>query len=651
MKRNWGLQSSRGRMIALFIVDILSVIIDSYLAIILRFKLDGIWVPEEYMNSVEHYMIINVITTVVIFAILNLYNRVWSYASVYEMFLIIGAAMLSTAFQAFGFGMLYMPIPRSYYFFYFILLSITTLATRFSYRILHALQNGWKKSTKHSRNTIVIGAGEAGNMIIKELKSSRYLNQRVVCVIDDNPSKKGKYIHGIRIIGGRDMIQQAAKKYDAEEIILAIPSASTKDTRDILRICNLTECKLKILPGMYQLINDEVGVSNLREVSIEDLLGRDTINIDLESVGQYVSNKRILVTGGGGSIGSELCRQIASHNPKLLVIFDIYENNAYDIQQELIRKYPNLKLEVLIGSVRNTSRIESVMEHYRPDVVFHAAAHKHVPLMEDSPNEAIKNNVFGTYKTARAADKYGVKKFVLISTDKAVNPTNIMGASKRLCEMIVQTFSKYSRTEYVIVRFGNVLGSNGSVIPLFKKQMEAGGPVTVTHPDVIRYFMTIPEAVSLVLQAGAYAHGGEIFVLDMGEPVKIADLAKNLIRLSGYTLGVNMEIKYTGLRPGEKLYEELLTKEEGLQKTENDLIFIGKPLEFDEVHFLSQLRELEKEAMEESPHIKERVASIISTYHIRPEDKKRDSEIFKELLNMGKISHEGPSVETDHKGI
>lgn len=651
MKRNWGLQSSRGRMIALFIVDILSVIIDSYLAIILRFKLDGIWVPEEYMNSVEHYMIINVITTVVIFAILNLYNRVWSYASVYEMFLIIGAAMLSTAFQAFGFGMLYMPIPRSYYFFYFILLSITTLATRFSYRILHALQNGWKKSTRHSRNTIVIGAGEAGNMIIKELKSSRYLNQRVVCVIDDNPSKKGKYIHGIRIIGGRDMIQQAAKKYDAEEIILAIPSASTKDTRDILRICNLTECKLKILPGMYQLINDEVGVSNLREVSIEDLLGRDTINIDLESVGQYVSNKRILVTGGGGSIGSELCRQIASHNPKLLVIFDIYENNAYDIQQELIRKYPNLKLEVLIGSVRNTSRIESVMEYYRPDVVFHAAAHKHVPLMEDSPNEAIKNNVFGTYKTARAADKYGVKKFVLISTDKAVNPTNIMGASKRLCEMIVQTFSKYSRTEYVIVRFGNVLGSNGSVIPLFKKQMEAGGPVTVTHPDVIRYFMTIPEAVSLVLQAGAYAHGGEIFVLDMGEPVKIADLAKNLIRLSGYTLGVNMEIKYTGLRPGEKLYEELLTKEEGLQKTENDLIFIGKPLEFDEVHFLSQLRELEKEAMEESPHIKERVASIISTYHIRPEDKKRDSEIFKELLNMGKISHEGPSVETDHKGI
>ncbi len=592
MKKGWGLQNSRSRMIALFIVDMLTVVFDSYLAIILRFKLDNIWVPEEYMSSVEHYMIINVITTVIIFLLLNLYNRVWSYASLYEMLLIVCAAMLSTAFQAFGFSLLYLPIPRSYYFFYFILLSITTLITRFSYRILHTMQNGIKKSAKHSRNTIVIGAGEAGNMIIKELKSSKYLNQKVVCVIDDNPSKKGKYIHGIRIVGGRDMIQEAAKKYDAEEIILAIPSAGNKATRDILRICNLTDCKLKILPGMYQLINDEVGVSNLREVSIEDLLGRDTINIDMESVGQYVSNKRVLVTGGGGSIGSELCRQIAAHNPKLLIIFDIYENNAYDIQQELVRKYPNLKLEVLIGSVRNTSRIESVMEYYRPDVVFHAAAHKHVPLMEDSPNEAIKNNVFGTYKTARAADKYGVKKFVLISTDKAVNPTNIMGASKRMCEMIVQTFSKYSRTEYVIVRFGNVLGSNGSVIPLFKKQMEAGGPVTVTHPDIIRYFMTIPEAVSLVLQAGAYAHGGEIFVLDMGEPVKIADLAKNLIRLSGYTLGVNMEIKYTGLRPGEKLYEELLTKEEGLQKTANDLIFIGKPLEFDEVHFLSQLREL-----------------------------------------------------------
>ena len=614
MKKGWGLQNSRSRMIALFIVDMLTVVLDSYLAIILRFKLDNIWVPEEYMSSVEHYMIINVITTVIIFLLLNLYNRVWSYASLYEMLLIVCAAMLSTAFQAFGFSLLYLPIPRSYYFFYFILLSITTLITRFSYRILHTMQNGIKKSAKHSRNTIVIGAGEAGNMIIKELKSSKYLNQKVVCVIDDNPFKKGKYIHGIRIVGGRDMIQEAAKKYDAEEIILAIPSAGNKATRDILRICNLTDCKLKILPGMYQLINDEVGVSNLREVSIEDLLGRDTINIDMESVGQYVSNKRVLVTGGGGSIGSELCRQIAAHNPKLLIIFDIYENNAYEIQQELIRKYPNLKLEVLIGSVRNTSRIESVMEYYRPDVVFHAAAHKHVPLMEDSPNEAIKNNVFGTYKTARAADKYGVKKFVLISTDKAVNPTNIMGASKRMCEMIVQTFSKYSRTEYVIVRFGNVLGSNGSVIPLFKKQMEAGGPVTVTHPDIIRYFMTIPEAVSLVLQAGAYAHGGEIFVLDMGKPVKILDMAKNLIKLSGLEPNVDIEIKFIGLRPGEKLYEEMLMKEEGMQTTPNKMIHIGKPIELSH-DFFDQLDHLYQVAYDEDSNIRKEVHQMVDTYH------------------------------------
>ena len=616
MKKGWGLQNSRSRMIALFIVDMLTVVLDSYLAIILRFKLDNIWVPEEYMSSVEHYMIINVITTVIIFLLLNLYNRVWSYASLYEMLLIVCAAMLSTAFQAFGFSLLYLPIPRSYYFFYFILLSITTLITRFSYRILHTMQNGIKKSAKHSRNTIVIGAGEAGNMIIKELKSSKYLNQKVVCVIDDNPSKKGKYIHGIRIVGGRDMIQEAAKKYDAEEIILAIPSAGNKATRDILRICNLTDCKLKILPGMYQLINDEVGVSNLREVSIEDLLGRDTINIDMESVGQYVSNKRVLVTGGGGSIGSELCRQIAAHNPKLLIIFDIYENNAYDIQQELVRKYPNLKLEVLIGSVRNTSRIESVMEYYRPDVVFHAAAHKHVPLMEVSPNEAIKNNVFGTYRTAQAADKYGVEKFVLISTDKAVNPTNVMGASKRMCEMVIQMMNRQSKTNFVAVRFGNVLGSNGSVIPLFKKQIAEGGPVTVTDPNIIRYFMTIPEAVSLVLQAGAYARGGEIFVLDMGEPVKIVDLATNLIKLSGYKPGEDIEIKFTGLRPGEKMYEELLMNEEGLKKTANKMIYIGKPIEFDDDIFKKQLDKIYKDAYDETDSIREDIKEIVPTYQL-----------------------------------
>lgn len=615
MKKGWGLQNSRSRMIALFIVDMLTVVFDSYLAIILRFKLDNIWVPEEYMSSVEHYMIINVITTVIIFLLLNLYNRVWSYASLYEMLLIVCAAMLSTAFQAFGFSLLYLPIPRSYYFFYFILLSITTLITRFSYRILHTMQNGIKKSAKHSRNTIVIGAGEAGNMIIKELKSSKYLNQKVVCVIDDNPSKKGKYIHGIRIVGGRDMIQEAAKKYDAEEIILAIPSAGNKATRDILRICNLTDCKLKILPGMYQLINDEVGVSNLREVSIEDLLGRDTINIDMESVGQYVSNKRVLVTGGGGSIGSELCRQIAAHNPKLLIIFDIYENNAYDIQQELLREYPELDLVVLIGSVRDEKRIESIFEQYRPEIIYHAAAHKHVPLMEDSPNEAIKNNVLGTFNMVVMADRWKAKRFVQISTDKAVNPTNIMGASKRICEMIIQTYNKESDTEYVAVRFGNVLGSNGSVIPLFKKQIAAGGPVTVTHPEIIRYFMTIPEAVSLVLQAGAYAKGGEIFVLDMGEPVKILDLAKNMIRLSGYKVDQDIKIEFTGLRPGEKLYEELLMDEEGMTDTPNKLIHIGHPIDVDEVKLAHALRVLESAAQSETDDMRLIVESIVPTYH------------------------------------
>ena len=645
MKNIFNLKTSRARMVLLFIVDILTIIFDAYLALIVRFRIDYMWVPEEYMDSVDSYIVINVATTLVIFLLLNLYNRVWSYASLQEVGLIVVASILSTAFQAFGMSLLYLSVPRSFHIFYFFFLSMTTLVTRFSYRIFHILKRGIEKTGKRPINTMVIGAGEAGSMIITELKSSKYLNRNVVCVIDDNPYKKGKYIHGTKIVGDRSKIKACAEKYDVEEIILAIPSAGTKDTRDILRICNETNCKLKVLPGMYQLITEEVSVSKLREVSIEDLLGRDAVKIDIDSVAGYVRNKCVLVTGGGGSIGSELCRQIAAHSPRMLVIFDIYENNAYDIQQELKKKYPALRLEVLIGSVRNTKRIESVMELYRPDVVYHAAAHKHVPLMEDSPNEAIKNNVFGTYKTARAADKYGVSKFVLISTDKAVNPTNIMGASKRLCEMIIQTFSKYSKTEFVAVRFGNVLGSNGSVIPLFKKQMAAGGPVTVTHPDIIRYFMTIPEAVSLVMQAGAYAHGGEIFVLDMGEPVKIADLAKNLIRLSGYTLGVDMDIVYTGLRPGEKLYEEILTKEEGLQKTANDLIYVGKPLEFDEVHFLSELRELEIAASDERREVKEIVSRIVPTYHIKPEDKARDEKAYQELLSLGKASHEKPVME------
>ena len=629
-------------MMILALVDIATMIMNSYLALILRHEGHYSWIDDKYINSIQSYMIINIVTTLIIFIILNLYNNVWSFIGVHEELMIVVACTLSTAFQGLGMEVFMLEVPRSYYVFYLFLMVTTTTITRFSYRMLATVKHGLKRNRGKIVNTLVIGAGEAGSVIVQEIKSSKYLNRNVVGIIDDNPSKKGKYLHGIKILGNRNDVKRLAEKYDVQEIILAIPSASAKDTRDILKICNETECKLKVLPGMYQLITEEVSVSKLKEVSIEDLLGRDTINIDVESVCNHVNNQVVMITGGGGSIGSELCRQIAAHNPKLLIIFDIYENTTYDIQQELIKKYPSLKLETLIGSVRNTKRIESVIERYRPNIIYHAAAHKHVPLMEDSPNEAIKNNVFGTYKTARAADKYGVKRFVLISTDKAVNPTNIMGASKRICEMIIQTFSRYSATEYVAVRFGNVLGSNGSVIPLFKKQIAEGGPVTVTHPDIIRYFMTIPEAVSLVLEAGANAKGGEIFVLDMGEPVKIADLAKNLIRLSGYKLGEDIEIKYTGLRPGEKLYEELLTKEEGLKKTANALIFVGKPLEFDEVHFLSKLKELEEKANSESYEIKELVADIVPTYHIRPEDKVRDrkrkdsSETFQEFCNLGK---------------
>lgn len=614
MKNIFSLKTSKSRMILLFIVDVITIIVNSYLALIVRYKMDGNTVPVEDLASVNTYLLINIVTTMIIFLLLNLYNRVWSYASLYEALLVCAAAILSTAFQAFGMSLLYLTVPRSFHLFYFFFLTMTTLITRFSYRILHALQRGISKNTNRPINTMVIGAGEAGNIIITEMKTSKHLNRNVVCVIDDNPSKTGKYIRGVRIVGDRTKIKEAAKKYDVDEIMLAIPSADNKDTRDILRICNETTCKLKVLPGVYQLINDEVSVSKLREVSIEDLLGRDTVKIDIDSIAGYVRGKSVLVTGGGGSIGSELCRQIAAHNPRMLIIFDIYENNAYDIQQELKKKYPKLRLEVLIGSVRNTKRIESVMDLYRPDVVYHAAAHKHVPLMEDSPNEAIKNNVFGTLNVAKAADQYGVKKFILISTDKAVNPTNIMGASKRLCEMIVQSFDKKSKTEFVAVRFGNVLGSNGSVIPLFKKQIQNGGPVTITHPDIIRYFMTIPEAVSLVLQAGAYAHGGEIFILDMGKPVKILDMAKNLIKLSGLEPDVDIEIKFIGLRPGEKLYEEMLMKEEGMQTTPNKMIHIGKPIELSH-DFFDQLDHLYQVAYDEDSNIRKEVHQMVDTYH------------------------------------
>ncbi|MDE6674740.1 MAG: polysaccharide biosynthesis protein, partial [Acetatifactor sp.] len=461
---------------------------------------------------------------------------------------------------------------------------------------------------------MVVGAGASGNAILQEIQSSKYLSMHVACFIDDNPGCQGKFLRGVPIVGGREKIVESVEKYDIDEIIIAIPSASRSELKPLLEICKETGCRIQILPGMYQIIKGDVNVSNLREVQIEDLLGRDPIEVNVDEIIGYVQDKTVLVTGGGGSIGSELCRQIAGHNPKRLIIVDIYENNAYDIQQELRRDYPELDLVVLIASVRNTMRVEEIFRTYRPDIVYHAAAHKHVPLMEDSPNEAIKNNVFGTLKVAVAADRYGTGKFVMISTDKAVNPTNIMGASKRICEMVIQNINRRSKTEYVAVRFGNVLGSNGSVVPLFKKQIEQGGPVTVTHPDIIRYFMTIPEAVSLVLQAGAYAKGGEIFVLDMGEPMKILDLARNMIKLSGYRVDEDIKIEFTGLRPGEKMYEELLMREEGLKETANRMIYIGRPIEYDDELFEQQLERLQEASVHESQDIRALVQEIVPSY-------------------------------------
>lgn len=608
------------RRITLMLTDICIVILASVGALLVRFEFGKEWIPDYYIDVIWQMLPLILPVAIAVFSFFRLYSTLWYYAGATELLYLTSACIVDTLLNTVMVLLVYRsdeyPLPRSWYFLYGALLLIMMVAARFSQRGFKTLSNR-RNQTEKMKRVLIVGAGEAGNAIIKEIVNSPYVNLKIVGIVDDDKGKRGKFMHGIKVIGDRNDIVDIAESRRVDEIIIAMPAVSAIEMKNILDICKQTGCELKRLPGMYQLVNGDVSISKLKDVDVNDLLGREPIKVDLDSIMGYVSGKVVMVTGGGGSIGSELCRQVASHNPKQLVIVDIYENTTYDIQQELRRQYPDLDLAVLIASIRNTKRINQIFEKYRPEIVYHAAAHKHVPLMEDSPNEAVKNNVLGTWKVVQAADTYKVKRFVMISTDKAVNPTNIMGATKRICEMIIQTYNNRSETEYVAVRFGNVLGSNGSVIPLFKKQIEEGGPVTVTHPDIIRYFMTIPEAVSLVLQAGAYAKGGEIFILDMGEPVKIVDLAKNLILLSGHKPNEDIQITFTGLRPGEKLYEEMLMKEEGMQDTANKLIHIGKPIQMDEEKFLSQLEEIKEYVVTEPKDIREWVQRIVPTYSIQ----------------------------------
>ena len=625
------------KRLIILIADILAVILAYGLALWLRFDMRYSKIPDQYLTGYMYYAVLACVITVASYSVAKLYRSVWTYAGISEVLRTFATSIIAAGITGITFSISITRMPISFYLVGWALMFGFTAAIRLMYRLLRRAlmrSESAREANGRQQNIMIVGAGASGLMLLEEYRTSYYLTDHVKIFIDDNEQKWHKYLDGVRIEGGRDKIIESVEKYKIDKIILAMPSADRKDIKAILEICNQTNCQIQTVPGVYQLVNGEVNVSKLRNVEIEDLLGRDPIKVNLDEILGYVKGKTVLVTGGGGSIGSEICTQLAEHEVGHLIIFDIYENNAYDIQQKLKWNHPELNLTVLIGSVRNMHRINSVMKKYEPDVVFHAAAHKHVPLMEDSPNEAIKNNVFGTYKTASAAGRNHVKKFVLISTDKAVNPTNIMGASKRMCEMIVQTLNHFYETDFVAVRFGNVLGSNGSVIPLFEKQIAAGGPVTVTHPDIIRYFMTIPEAVSLVLQAGANAKGGEIFVLDMGEPVKIADLAKNLIRLSGYKLGEDIEIEYTGLRPGEKLYEELLMDEEGLQDTENKMIHIGKPIDMDEEKFMHQLIQLRDAANEDSDAIRAMVKEIVPTYQMPMEAlayKKKKNSVYDNL--------------------
>lgn len=628
----------------LMVYDFAAVIVSFGIALWLRFDCKVTSVEPQYLTTYTKTIIIYALFCLVVFWFLRLYKSIWRFASYSELLRVILATVVTGVIYTGSLLVFNLHMPVSYYVIGITVQFIATLGIRFFYRFVLLLR-GRTNNEEQKKNVMIIGAGSAGQMLFRDIKHAKETNETVACFIDDNPNKWDRYIDDVPVFGSRDHILEAVDKFNIEKICVAVPSANPQDKRDILRVCNETSCELMNLPGMYQLYTGQVSVSKMKKVQIEDLLGRDPIKPNMDEVFAYVRNKVVLITGVG-SIGSELARQIASHNPKQLILFDVYENNAYDIQLELRKKYPNLDLVTLIGSVRDSRKIFDLFKKYRPQIVYHAAAHKHVPLMEDSPCESIKNNAMGTYKTAYAAMVHGCEKFVLISTDKAVNPTNIMGASKRLCEMIIQAFAakikegkayeipqlftherdmierpeikealKTTTTEFVAVRFGNVLGSNGSVIPIFKRQIEAGGPVTVTHPDIIRYFMTIPEAVSLVLLAGTYAHGGEIFVLDMGEPVKITTLARNLIRLSGYTPDVDIKLEFTGLRPGEKLYEEKLMAEEGLKKTKNDLIHIGCPIPFDINEFLGELDGLLDAAYRNEDDMKERVQKIVSTYH------------------------------------
>ena len=631
----------------LMLWDIAAIHAAYFLALWFRFDCRFSAISRNYLNQYHQSITLYSVVAVGIFWVFRLYKSVWRYASVNELLrCVCGSALASGLYMA-ARTFYFLGMPRSYHVFGTIIQLVLVVGIRFSYRMLLSASVRLRKNRNDKERIMIVGAGSAGQMLMQDLAQAREANAVAVCLIDDDPNKQGRFLEGVPIVGGRDEILSAAERYQVDKIFLAMPSASAADKRDILNICNETGCKLMQLPGMYQFVLGQVSISQMKNVSVEDLLGREPIKADMREVFDYINGKTVMVTGGGGSIGSELCRQIAAHNPKRLIIFDIYENNAYAIQLELREKHPELELEVLIGSVRDSRRMFQIFEQYRPQIVYHTAAHKHVPLMEDSPCEAIKNNAIGTYKTADAAMVHGCERFVLISTDKAVNPTNVMGASKRLCEMIIQSFDekikagkadeipqlfthtgfenadkdgtgrvfKDIRTSFVAVRFGNVLGSNGSVIPIFKKQIERGGPVTVTHPDIIRYFMTIPEAVSLVMLAGTYANGGEIFVLDMGSPVKIVDLARNLIRLSGYKPDVDIRIEYTGLRPGEKLYEEKLMSEEGLKKTENKLIHIGSPIPFDTDVFLGQLGDLMVTAYDNKDDIVERLAQVVNTFH------------------------------------